>query len=444
MSEIEIAESSRRGFVHRRHDSVSSASRALLRGAITVLLLFGPLAFGETPVWARFVLQCAAAVLLVGWLVAELRKPVMEFRFVPMFIPAAVFAGLVVLQAALHISPYAFKFHAEVLDYLAYAGVIFVAVQVHWLTAHLRRLMTILMGFGTLYAAFAILQALTTNDKIYWVVQPRFVSFIFGSYVNHNHYAGLMELLAPLPIVLAVTGYYRGGQRWLAAFAGCMMAASIFLSLSRGGMIAFFVQIVFLAGMLLVCERRREALSTLLLALLGVAIVLSSAGADPVLSRMATIKTRWATDVQLDRLTIVKDSGPMFLQRPWLGWGLGQFPIAYPQFRSFYLDAFVNEAHNDYVQFLVETGVLGFVCVLALLVTVFWIGIRRLRLTVWRFDGVATLAMLTGIVGILVHSASDFNLQIPANALLFYLYCALIQVDWQSAPRTAPLTIIRK
>jgi O-antigen ligase len=250
-----------------------------------------------------------------------------------------------------------------------------------------------------------------------------------------------MELLAPLPIVLAATGYYRGGQRWLAAFAGILMASSIFLSLSRGGMIAFFAQMIFLAVMLFVCERRREALGTLLMAALGVAIVLSSAGADPVLARIATIKTRWTADVELDRLAIVKDSRPMFLQKPLLGWGLGQFPVVYPRFRSFYLDSFVNEAHNDYVQFLVETGVLGFACVLALLAGTFWIGVRRARLLLWRFEGAATLALLTAIVGILVHGGSDFNLQIPANALLFYVYCALIQIDWQAAHASAPITI---
>jgi O-antigen ligase len=440
----EIAERNRRDVTRRRSDRWTTTSRSLLRYAVTAILLFGPLAFGATPVWARFVLHISAVILLLGWLLTEVRKPFMEFRFVPMFVPAAVFAVILAMQAALHISPYAFKFRSEVLDYVAYAGIVFVAVQVFWLSGHLRRLITILMIFGSLYAAFAILQELASNGKIYWLVQPRYVSWIFGSYVNHNHYAGLMELLAPLPIVLAVTGYYRGGQRWLAAFTGSLMAASIFLSLSRGGMIAFFAQIVFIAAMLFACDRRREAIGTLLLAALGILVVLSSAGADPVIARMTTIKTRWGSDVVVDRLAIVKDSWPMFLHKPWLGWGLGQFPVAYPQFRSFYLDSFVNEAHNDYVQFLVETGLLGSACVLALLVTTFWIGVRRLRLTVWRFDGVATLAMLTGIVGILVHSASDFNLQIPANALLFYVYCAFVQVDWQSAARSTPLTIISK
>src|ERR1019366_10277259 len=60
-----------------------------------------------------------------------------------------------------------------------------------------------------------------------------------------------------------------------------------------------------------------------------------------------------------DRLAIVKDSLKIVGERPILGWGLGTFPVVYPSFRSFYTNFFVNEAHNDYVQTAVETGVVG-------------------------------------------------------------------------------------
>ena len=54
----------------------------------------------------------------------------------------------------------------------------------------------------------------------------------------------------------------------------------------------------------------------------------------------------------------------MFSHRPVWGWGLGTFPIVYPSYRSFYTNLFVNEAHNDYAQLLVETGLLGFALML--------------------------------------------------------------------------------
>jgi len=40
-------------------------------------------------------------------------------------------------------------------------------------------------------------------------------------------------------------------------------------------------------------------------------------------------------------------------------------------------------------------------------------------------SGAVTVATLLGCIGILVHSFLDFNLQIPANAALFYVFCAI-------------------
>jgi putative inorganic carbon (hco3(-)) transporter len=115
----------------------------------------------------------------------------------------------------------------------------------------------------------------------------------------------------------------------------------------------------------------------------------------------------------------------MFLKRPVLGWGLGTFPIVYPQFRTFYTNFFVNEAHNDYLQLLVETGLVGFATMLCFIVIVYKHALGKISHWTSDVSGASALACLLGLSGILVHSAVDFNLQIPANAALFYVMCAL-------------------
>src|SRR5260370_35094577 len=60
------------------------------------------------------------------------------------------------------------------------------------------------------------------------------------------------------------------------------------------------------------------------------------------------------------RLSIDGGCLRMLLKRPFLGWGLGAFPIVYPAFPIFYTTFFVNQAHSDYLQLLVETGLVGF------------------------------------------------------------------------------------
>ena len=127
------------------------------------------------------------------------------------------------------------------------------------------------------------------------------------------------------------------------------------------------------------------------------------------------------------RFNITKDSWRMFSQRPVWGWGLGTFPIVYPSYRSFYTNLFVNEAHNDYAQLLVETGLLGLGLMLWFLVQLYQYGLENCRRWEFQWDRAVSLAALLGCTGILLHSFVDFNLQIPANAALIYVLCGMAE-----------------
>ncbi len=132
------------------------------------------------------------------------------------------------------------------------------------------------------------------------------------------------------------------------------------------------------------------------------------------------------------RLQVARDSVAMIKQRPVLGWGLGTFPTVFPRFKSVYDDVLVNEAHDDYLQLLVETGVVG--CILAgwFLWNLLSASLRELRKAPsWQAN--LTRACLIGIAGILVHSVTDFNLHIPANAALFYSMCFLATSEDRAA-----------
>ena len=89
-----------------------------------------------------------------------------------------------------------------------------------------------------------LLQGIAPNGKLYWLRQPTMGGWIYGPYVNHNHYAGLMELLVPIPLVLSLTRLAEERERIAAGIAAAIMVGTIFLSGSRGGMIAIFVELV--------------------------------------------------------------------------------------------------------------------------------------------------------------------------------------------------------
>src|SRR5262249_19939690 len=113
----------------------------------------------------------------------------------------------------------------------------------------LSKLAGFLTIFGLAIAVFALVQHFTWNGKLYWI-RPNTVSICpFGPFVNHNHFAGYMELLMPMPIALIVTGAVRGEARLLYGFAAAAMGVALAASLSRGGMLRLGASMVFLIVM---------------------------------------------------------------------------------------------------------------------------------------------------------------------------------------------------
>ncbi len=390
------------------------------------LLLLSPLAFGAVEPWAVFVMESVSAILFAVWIIGQMRSPQTKVLWAPIFSPMIAFAGIVVLQLALGLSAYRHATSTGLLLYVSYGLICFLITQTLTRTRQLRRIATAVVIYGTGVAMLAILQSLSSPGKLYWFRTLQQGGWIYGPYVNHNHYAGLMEMLAPVPLVFAFSRYARGRERWAAASAAALMGASIFLSGSRGGMAAFAVELGVLLYFLF-RERRNEGTGFLLggFLLLSLATV-AWIGGNNVSARLATLDGDHRSEVTGDiRLHIDRDTVAMFAKRPILGWGLGTFEQVYPQFRSFYTRLFVDKAHNDYLQLAAETGLLGFGAAIWFL----WNALSGAwcKTSKWASDinGGVSVAAIIGIAGILVHSLVDFNLQIPANAALFYALCTM-------------------
>lgn len=397
---------------------------------LTALLLFAPLAFGAVEPWAIFVLEAIATLLAALWSLRQVRGGHLIIRWNPTFLPMCAFAVLNAIQLLPGISAYRHVTRSALFLNVAYALVCFLLTQVLNRTTHLRRLVLAFAIYGSCVAVFAVLQGLSSSTKIYWLRTPHFGGWIYGPYVNHNHYAGLMEMLTPIPLVFAFSRYAHGRRKWLAASAAAFMGASIFLSGSRGGMAALAVEMSLFIWFLF-----RERTMNRVVLLLGVfflvgLISIAYIGGSKVSSRLLTVAEYKPHDLSTDtRIRIARDSLTMFRQRPLAGWGLGTFAEVYPQFRSFYTDWFINAAHDDYLQILTETGILGFSIMLWLLLAAIRPALRKTKNWPSDINGMLALAALLGISGILVHSTVDFNLQIPANAMLFYVLCTVAALD---------------
>jgi len=117
-------------------------------------------------------------------------------------------------------------------------------------------------------------------------------------------------------------------------------------------------------------------------------------------------------------IPLVRDYAPF-------GSGPGTFYVAFPRYRPATVPNFYTQTHNDYVQFASESGVAGLAIIGAFVLA----ALGAALLAQWRrrdplMRGMS-FACIMGVTAILIHSWTDFNLQIPANAALFMVLLAL-------------------
>ncbi len=402
-------------------------SNSMLLASSGSVLLLAPLAFGAVEPWAIFALEACAATVLLAWGLRQFLNRQLDIISNPLYLPMAAFFALTLAQWLTGAAAYRHATYTQMLLYASYGMLAFVASQSFRRSSQFDWVVKAVVIYGGLLASFAVLQGIAPNGKLYWIWPAEQGGAIYGPYVNHNHYAGLMEMLTPFPLVLAATRFSDGSRKMFVMAVAALMAGSIFLSGSRGGMLALMAEIIVLAVLVLRSQKgnwkQPLLLGGFLILVIGFLVWL---GGNELTRRLASIQTEMQVELTGGtRVTIDRDCLHMLVKRPILGWGLGTFPTVYPGFRSFYSTFFVNEAHNDYLQLLVETGLAGFAIAVWFLVLVFRRATAKLKDWHQTTSGAITVACLLGCVGILVHSFLDFNLQIPANAALFYVLCAI-------------------
>jgi len=382
------------------------------------LLIAAVLAFGAVQRWSELAFELGAATLFIAWGLQQARSRQLALAKSGLYAPAVGFFLVVLAQIAFRTSAYRYASESSALLYMAYGSVLLLAIECFQDKNRRKRMTVALVGFGACYATFAIVQNLTEPRKLYWTIEPSQFAHTYGSYVNRNHYAGLMEMLVAVPLVLAAGKLLKGGKRTLAGFAFVLMAGSIFLSVSRGGMFAFSVEaLIFLVLLLRNPSHRKKAFAFAGMLALVIAF-LGYASRGQVSDRMHDL-------VVSDRLAMTADTLRLWKERPLLGWGLGTFATVYPHVRSFPTNRLVDAAHNDYAQTLAETGVLGFAFALWFVIVLCRKGVQRSRHWDTDWSSALSLSALLACAAMLAHSFVDFNMQIPANAAFFYFFAGL-------------------
>ncbi len=294
-----------------------------------------------------------------------------------------------------------------------------------------------LVVLGCLEAVYGIVQYLTGWQKIFTYEKQFNVSMATGTYINYNHYAGFLELAFPFVLAAAYYSFQtwadhrrtgparRSSRASLASFQAIfglfvllIMVVAVILSRSRMGILSTIFTIVFVALLAQLKVRQKAWVYGIFLFLVIVVGYGLWIGLEPLLARFEQMRDARYLE-EGGRLILWKDALPMIRESPLFGTGLGTFGVAFRRHQTVLVQFFVDHAHNDYLQFAVETGLVGAALLFLPILYLFGRMIRSFLDDPNRFRRAVTLGCIGSTLALLLHSLTDFNLQIPANALIF-------------------------
>jgi O-antigen ligase len=405
----------------------ASLAKALMRCSAVGVLIAAPLCFGATSVYASAGLIGAAWVLLAAWVVQGVVRGKLEVPAHPLAMPAVLLLAFAAVHWLFGISVAADAAKLEWLKWVSYASLAVCALALFDTAARISTLMRALAisGFGV--ALLGIAQHLTAGGKIYWMIDPPYGGWAFGSYVNRNHFAGLMELWMPLAMGLALTPGRRPWARSLWWLATVAMSCAVVLSGSRAGLIVLGAQFVMFA-VWAVAQRGRRAAVVAVVTLVVVVIAAFAIGGRGVDRVVESIQPARAPldEVAGNRVQAWKDTLQIFRQNWLIGRGLESFPKLFPAVRTFATDKYWSHAHNEFLQFIAELGIVGAALALWIFVAGGRSAARNLREHGHTPSGPLLAALACACLGFLMHGWLDFNFHVPANAANFAVLAALL------------------
>lgn len=393
-------------------------------GAI-LLLSFALLQFGGSGAGTRAILQMGVALLLLVWAVLVLIDPRAA--------PDLLAGGLLVCVTAYGL----YRGLSAEVGYLAKSDLAHFGMMIGMLLVLLgclkdkrwcRWVVIFVVVAATAEALYALVQFATNSTTILGEPKPEnYAGRASGTFVNPNH--GAWFMCAGLLLALALCVFSREPWAWriFHGYAVLVCLGGAVVTFSRGAWLGLGVALVFIVGWVVVRTKKLWLGAVLLTVLvLGVGFAF-----DPLMAVLKHQGRQRATDIRLAALwpAAIK----VWREDPWRGVGPGHFPEHYRKHRLGQYGTQNNpvRTHNDYLNVLAEWGVIGIALLLAGLVLLAWRFWARLRTRTDSGGGSGNrLALALGagtlLVYVFVHAATDFNLYVPANAMVMALVAGLI------------------
>jgi O-antigen ligase len=339
---------------------------------------------------------------------------------------------------------------------MLYASVFLLTVMLTRTRSRLKWLLGAIVVSGLAQSVYGTMMVVTGLEWGYLSKKVYSIGLVSGTYVNRNHFAHLAVMSASVGIGVLMTlmlkshsmastwrGHLRDLLRALLGPKGRLRLALIVIVIalvmtrSRMGNASFFIALLSMSVVALAVLRplpKKILVLLVSIVAIDIAIVGRFFGVEAVVERITETELGPFSAVpedlpsqpaasDRDRRAVVPIALRMFSERPWFGHGAGSFYSAFPPYRTIDFPGFYDHAHNDYLESLVDVGVVGalprWLPVLLALALAF-------RLLATRGDPLLSgtgFGIGMALLASSLHSTVEFVQQIPANAALVAILC---------------------
>jgi O-antigen ligase len=414
-----------------REDLDGWLERAIVMVVMAIVLL-GPLWMGAARPLPFLIIQGLTVVALGLWFGRVWVQGRVRVLWPPVTWAVLAFAGYAVWRYTQADIEYVAR--QELIRVLVYASLFLVLVNNLHRQEPIQYLSYALIGLGMVLSFVALYQVTTGSHRV-WDEVSLYVKRGTGTYMSPNHLAGYLEMVLPLSLAFLFVGRGKAVTRILIGYCALVMMAGLASTVSRGGWVSALVAVTVLFGFLIFHRKFRLPSLAFVAVLIGVVVVCFPR--DRVTKfRLEHMLPQEQSAEKTVRLEIWETAINIWQDYPWWGAGPGHFDQRYWNYRPESLSGVAIYAHNDYLNTLADWGAAGGALVMSALALVAW-GVwktwRHVRISDADLGGkngsnkfAVVFGASLGLLAIALHSMVDFNMQIPANAILAVVFMAFL------------------
>ena len=270
------------------------------------------------------------------------------------------------------------------------------------------------------------------------LTRPDYGTRASGFYGYPNHLSGFLEMALMLGLALTFWSRWAPWVKMLVGYVCGMCLLGILITGSRGGYISTAVGLLVIGLLSLVLIGKLAPGRVLALSIAGLFLIGGTAwGVRQVMSKSFLVSSRAEKTLTVDasRMRLWQAAWQQYRLQPAVGTGSGTYLYYGRQFRHPDIQTDPIHAHNDYLELFAEYGVIGIFCAIIFLETHLrsgWNTFRRRLSPECNVEGRASISLaltigaLSAAAACLTHSMLDFNLHMPANALVAAFVFALL------------------